>query len=327
MKVLVTGGAGFLGINLLRFLKKRGYEVKSFDIAPFAYEDAVEHIRGDVREKEAVENAAEGCDCIVHCASALPLYSEKDIRTTIVEGTKNVVSLGKPTIFISSTAVYGIPDHHPLVETDRVEGVGAYGTAKIEAEKACGENVTILRPKTFVGPERLGIFALFFEWVQDGHNFPLLNGKNRYQLLDVEDLCSAIEICIRKQPGGVYNVGAKDFRTMQEDFQAVITHAGTGRKIIRFPAAPFIPVLKILDKLHLSPLYQWIYETADKDSYVSIEKAERELDWHPQYSNKDALIRTYEWYVAHRKEYEGKSGVSHRVPWKQGILKVVKFFF
>ena len=70
-----------------------------------------------------------------------------------------------------------------------------------------------------------------------------------------------------------------------------------------------------------------MYETASKDSFVSIEKAEKILGWQPKYSNKDALIRNFEWYIAHLKDFENASGVSHRVPWKQGILKVAKLVF
>ena len=85
--------------------------------------------------------------------------------------------------------------------------------------------------------------------------------------------------------------------------------------------------LRFLEKLHLSPLYQWIYETACEDSFVSIEKAEKKLGFDPKFSNKDALLRNYEWYLANLKSFEGASGVSHRVPWKQGILRVAKMFF
>ena len=58
-----------------------------------------------------------------------------------------------------------------------------------------------------------------------------------------------------------------------------------------------------------------------------IEKAERVLGFKPKYSNKQALVRNYEWYLSHLKEFEGKIGVSHRVPWKQGILKLAKALF
>lgn len=70
-----------------------------------------------------------------------------------------------------------------------------------------------------------------------------------------------------------------------------------------------------------------MYETASKDSYVSIKKAKDKLNYLPRYSNKEALIRNYQWYLKNRENFKELSGVSHRVPWKQGILKLFKLFF
>ena len=114
---------------------------------------------------------------------------------------------------------------------------------------------------------------------------------------------------------------------MKEDYQAVLDEAGYGKKIHGFPARPVIWTLRFLEAIKLSPLYKWVYETACEDSFVSIEKAERVLGFDPKYSNKDALVRNYRWYLEHLHEFEDASGVSHRVPWKQGILKVFKLFF
>jgi hypothetical protein len=82
-----------------------------------------------------------------------------------------------------------------------------------------------------------------------------------------------------------------------------------------------------LERLKLSPLYRWVYETAATDSFVSIEKAERVLGFAPKYSNREALIRNYQWYLDNRQRFTGQSGVTHRVPWKQGILGLAKRFF
>ena len=114
---------------------------------------------------------------------------------------------------------------------------------------------------------------------------------------------------------------------MREDYQAVLDFAGYGKKIKSFPALPLIIMLKILEFFHLSPLYKWVYETASKDSFVAVEKAEKKLGFKAKYSNKDALIRNYEWYLENIFEIENKSGISHRVPWKQGVLKFAKIFF
>lgn len=344
-RFMITGGAGFLGINLTRYLLARGHQVTTLDIADFDYED-VQHkvsvIKGDIRDRRMVDIAMQRVDVVVHTAAALPLYKPQDIYTTDVEGTRTILESAfqhgvERVIHISSTAVYGIPDHHPLLEDDKLDGVGPYGKAKILAEEMCleyrnkGLCVPIIRPKSFVGPERLGVFALLYDWAHDGKGFPMIgNGKNRYQLLDVEDLCQAIYLCAtleRDKVNDTFNIGAKNYTTMKEDYQAVLDDAGRGKKISTFPAAPMIWTLRFLEALNMSPLYKWVYETASKDSFVSIDKAERVLGYKPKYSNKDALVRNYRWYVANLQRFTGHSGVSHRVPWDQGALKLAKIFF
>ncbi len=344
-QVLITGGSGFLGINLVRhFLGKGISRIRVLDVQPFDYpeREKVDFVQGDIRDRDAVARAMAGVTWVVHTAAALPLYTEADILSTDIDGTRNLLEAARAVgvrrfVHISSTAVYGIPDHHPLLETDTLQGVGPYGRAKIAAEEACLEHrrqgmcVPILRPKSFIGPERLGVFALFYDWARDGRSFPMIgSGNNRYQLLDVYDLCEAVWLCLTKDAAAAndtFNIGAKVFTTMKQDYQAVLDRAGFGRRIVGFPARPMIWTLRLLEWLHLSPLYKWVYETACEDSFVSIEKAERVLGFAPVYSNRDALVRNYEWYLAHYESFKAASGVSHRVPWKQGILGLAKRFF
>jgi nucleoside-diphosphate-sugar epimerase len=314
------------------------------DIAPFDYpeQSAIETMVGDVRVRDTVERAMAGVDIVVHAAAALPLSPREDIFSIDVQGTRTVLETAfshgvSRVVFISSTSVYGIPDHHPLLEIDQLQGVGPYGEAKIEAEKHClsfrdaGRCVPVLRPKSFVGPERLGVFELLYNWAYEGRNFPILgSGDNLYQLLDVEDLCEAIHLSAmldQSRANDTFNVGASKFGTMRENFQAVLDRADHGKRVISLPEQPAIWTLKLLELLRLSPIYQWIYNTAAQESYVSIAQLETKLGFVPRYSNRDALLRNYEWYVAHCDEYRGKSGVSHRVPWKKGALQLAKYFF
>jgi nucleoside-diphosphate-sugar epimerase len=299
-------------------------------------------VTGDIRDRAAVDAAMQDVSHVVHAAAALPLYSKHDILTTDIDGTRNVFESAlahgiRRAVHISSTAVYGIPDHHPLREDDRLDGVGPYGIAKVEAERVCasfrerGMCVPILRPKSFVGPERLGVFALLYDWAKDGRGFPMIgSGSNRYQLLDVEDLCDAIWLALTvdgERANDTFNIGAAEFATMREDYQAVLDRAGFGKRVRGFPAGPVIWALRLLESLRLSPLYKWVYETASKDSFVSIEKAQRQLGFSPRYSNQAALVRNYEWYLEHLADFAHASGVSHRVPWSQGILRLAKAFF
>jgi nucleoside-diphosphate-sugar epimerase len=345
IKILITGGAGFLGINLIRCLLNRGFtSITSLDIAEFDYpeKDKIRVVKGDIRDPAIVENIVPGTDWVMHAAAALPLYSEEDIRSTEIDGTKNLLETAYKHqvdrfIYISSTAVYGVPDHYPIDETDPLVGVGSYGQAKIDAEHLCeefrnrGMCIPIIRPKSFIGPERLGAFELLYSWAREGRNFPVVgSGTNRYQLLDVDDLCRAICLSATLPADRVndtFNIGARVFTTLKEDFQAVLDTAGHGKRIVPFPRWMAVAALRVLELLHLSPLYQWIYETAGKDSAVSIDKAWRELRFRPTYSNIDALLRNYCWYVENCANIGKAAGVSHRKPWSHGFLEVVKAFF
>lgn len=350
MTFMITGGAGFYGINMVRYLLARGQRVVSLDIAPFDYPEAdrVRVVTGDIRDADAVLRALEpvdghAVDVVIHAAAALPRHSPEDIHSTDVLGSRSVLAIAERcnvprVVHISSTAVYGIPDHHPLVETDRLHGVGPYGVAKIEAEVACasfrerGMIVPILRPKSFVGPARLGVFAMLCDWAYGGYRFPVIGaGHNRYQLLDVEDLCEATWLAAtlpQERVNRVFNIGAAEFTTIRKDFQAVLDRAGHGKSIVGLrPTWGVILALQVLEKLRLSPLYEWVYRTMAEDSFVSIDAAREQLGFTPRYSNAEALVRMYDWYVASLPEFQGKSGVSHRVPWDQGALKLAKLIF
>ena len=337
----ITGGAGFLGLHLARRLLADGHAVRTLDLAPLddvELERAVEELRGDVRDREAVRRLVDGAGVVVHAAAALPIQAKRDaIWSANVDGTVNVLDAAREAgarrvVFISSTAVYGIPKKHPIEEDDPLVGVGHYGGSKIAAEDACrrfareGLDVVVLRPKTFIGPERLGVFEILFDWVREGRRIYVLgSGRNRYQLLAVEDLVEAI-VAAADRPalaGEAINVGAKEFGTVRSDLQTLIEHAGSSGRITPVPARPAELVLRALELLRLSPLAEWHYRTAHRDSFVDVSKAERLLGYAPRLSNSQALIETYDWYLAHRDELKA-AGVTHRVPWNQRALGLLK---
>ena len=163
--VLITGGAGFLGINMVRHMLANGVRVVSLDIADFDYPERhrITAVTGDIRHRSTVDACMAGIDAVIHTAAALPLYTPQDIYTTDIDGLRNVLESalahGVPrVVHVSSTAVYGIPDHHPLKEDDTLHGVGPYGESKVIAEQMCvdmrskGLVVPISRPKSFGGP-------------------------------------------------------------------------------------------------------------------------------------------------------------------------------
>jgi nucleoside-diphosphate-sugar epimerase len=153
------------------------------------------------------------------------------------------------------------------------------------------------------------------------------DGSNRYQLLAVEDLVEAIVLAADADVAGeVFNVGAEVFGTVREDLQALIEHAGSASRLQPVPARPAEVALRALELLRLSPLAEWHYRTAHRDSYVDVAKAGRVLGWTARFSNREALCRTYDWYAANRDAAAAPlaAGVTHRVRWNQQALALLK---
>jgi nucleoside-diphosphate-sugar epimerase len=334
----ISGGAGFLGLHLARRLLADGHDVRTLDVVPLddaELERSVDERRGDIRDRESVRKLVDGADVVVHAAAALPIQASREsIRSVNVGGTENVLRAGddagvRRVVFISSTAVYGVPEKHPIEEDDPLVGVGWYGESKIDAEGLCrvaAVETTIVRPKTFIGPERLGVFEILFDWIREGRRiYTLGKGNNSYQLLGVEDLVDAI-VRAGNEPRAAretFNVGATEFGTVRSDLQALIDHAGSSSRLQPVPVKPAEIALRGLELLRVSPLAEWHYKTAHKDSFVDVTKAQRLLGWQPRLSNRDALIETYDWYLANRGRI-GEAGVTHRVPWNQQALGLLK---
>jgi nucleoside-diphosphate-sugar epimerase len=334
----ISGGAGFLGLHLARRLLADGHEVRTLDVVPLdepELERNVEELRGDIRDVGRVRELVAGADVVIHAAAALPIQASRDsIRSVNVGGTENVLLAARDAdvrrvVFISSTAVYGVPEKHPIEEDDPLVGVGSYGESKIDAEALCrvaAVETTIVRPKTFIGPERLGVFEILFDWIREGRRIYILGkGHNRYQLLAVEDLVDAIVRATTTPEAAreTFNVGATEFGTVREDLGALIAHAGSTSRLQPVPVKPAEVALRTLELMKLSPLAEWHYKTAHKDSFVDVSKAQRILGWQPRLSNRAALIETYDWYLANRGRV-GAAGVTHRVPWNQQALGLLK---
>jgi nucleoside-diphosphate-sugar epimerase len=341
-RVVVTGSAGMLGGHLARRLVLDGHDVLGVDRRPQTDPLlAAGHRIGDVRDLELLTEVLTGADAVVHCAGALPSYPAEQIHDLIVGGTRTVLEAGRRAgverlVHISSTAVYGLPTLVPTPEDHPRAPVDPYTRAKTAAEelaekfRADGMCVPILRPKTFLGPGRMGLFAMLFEWAEEGRNFPVLgSGNKRIQMFAIEDLVDAVTIVL-DAPADVaddtYNLAAAEFGTLRENFQAVLDAAGHGKRVVSLPAGPAVAGLRLLERTRLSPVYGRLALKLLADSYVSIDKARERLGFRPRLSNKDAILRTYAWWRDNRAAVSS-GGATSRDAWRQGALSLAKVFF
>ena len=339
---LVTGASGFLGQAAVRRLLSLGCRVRGLDVAPAPEASAAqaryEHVQGDVRDPEACRRACQGVKAVLHGAAALPILRDrKEIFSVNVDGTRNLLEASVAAgvgafVFVSSTAVYGLHKVHPIHEDVRLVPVGPYGESKIEAERVCASfrdrlHVPIVRPKTFLGEGRLGVFEILFDWIHDGKRIPLLGqGHNRYQLLHVDDLLDILLLAAR-HPGGndTFNAGADRFGTLRQDLAPLFAAAGHPTRFLPTPRRTAQAALWALDHLRLSPLTKWHYGTMASDSYVEVEKAARVLGWRPRRSNEQTLLDAYTWYHANRAAVRrDQAGTTHTVPWDQKALRLLK---
>jgi nucleoside-diphosphate-sugar epimerase len=324
---LVTGGAGFLGRHLLRRLAEQDIAARSLDLGPGA-PDGVPEIVGDVRDGKAVRDALTDVDVVVHAAAALPVRG--NVEETNVVGTQRVARLARErgvarAILVSSAVVYGL-EPSPLRETDVPHPIDAYGRSKLRAEEIWLREAPaplVLRPTAFIGPERLGVFGILFRFVREGRRVYVVgDGSNRYQLLDVEDLVSAILLAGESDAGGILNLGGIVLGTVRDDLEALVRHAGSPSRVVALPALPARLAGRALSAARLSPLSTWHVRSADQDFVLDCSRAGEVLGWAATRSGADALRRAYDWYVA-----EGRlaaPGLTHRDAWHERGLALLR---
>jgi nucleoside-diphosphate-sugar epimerase len=325
----VTGGSGFVGRHLIRRLLGDGESVRSLDLLPLDLPGA-EAFVGDVRDAGAMRQLLAGAEGLVHAATALPIAgSTRALRSVNVDGTRTAVAAAREArvgrvVVVSSGVVYGLQPP-PVREDVTPAPIEPYGRTKLEAERVALESgALVLRPTAVVGPERLGLYALLFDWIREGRRVYVLgSGRTRYQLLAVEDLVEAILLAGgRGRPGETYNLGATRFGTVRHDLERLIRHAGSASRVVAVPAIPARAILGGLAPLRLSPLSPWHYRSAAHDVVLDVARAERELGWTPNRSNVEALAAAYDWYARHRAER--RLGTTHRSAWSERALGLAR---
>ncbi|MDK2384492.1 MAG: NAD-dependent epimerase/dehydratase family protein [Candidatus Korarchaeota archaeon] len=292
MKVLVTGGSGFIGRSVLEELLLRGHDVISLDLIEPSI--AVPFVVGDIRDFETLRNAARGVNAIIHLAAIVSAVEamEKPLDTfrTNVEGTLNVAETARrenaKVVYAGSVAVYGEPKSLPVSEDHPVHPTNIYGSTKLAGESillgysgSYGLPVTSLRFFNVYGPHMkpgpyAGVIYKFLERLKGGKPLRIEgDGKQTRDFVYVGDVARAVVLALESDATGVYNVG-------------------TGREISILELARLLFSLTGMDTgLEFAPP-----RPGDiRRSRADISKIRR-LGWEPSIDLERGLRRTIEWF-------------------------------
>lgn len=318
-KILVTGGSGYFGEVLVKKHLQLGDRVFILDInKPDFHHENLSFIESDINAKDLTNKITSQnnsvFDIIHHNVAQVPLAKDKKKFWQVnKEGTENLLKsaqeLGaKKVIYVSSSAVYGIPKKNPVTELAKPNPLEDYGMAKYQAELVCknyiekGLDISIIRPRTIMGHDRLGIFSILFEWIYKGSNIPVLNGGNNiYQFVHADDLAEACILAGNKKGSDDFNIGASDFSSMYEVLDFLIKSSNSKSKIKSLPLKPVEMLMNLSSFLGLSPLGPYHALMYGRSIYFDISKAQRELGFQPKYSNNEMFLESYRNYVENRE--------------------------
>jgi UDP-glucose 4-epimerase len=213
MKILVTGGCGFIGSHLANTLVEKEYEVTVLDNLASGKRERlnpkVEFNFGDIRNPSDIKKAIEGCSTVFHLAALTDLraLTEGEDRKVNFEGAENVFSIAQDTgarlIFTSSAAVYG---NSETVEYAECKPLSYYGKNKLETEKICGEDSFIARLFNVYGSYGKSFVNTLCKKIPDNEEVDVYgNGSKTRDYIYVDDVVSALLLGLGQK--GTYNVG------------------------------------------------------------------------------------------------------------------------
>jgi len=317
MRVLVTGGAGFIGSHFAKRLAAAGDEVVVLDKLTYSGNRAnlegadVELVVGDICDAETVAEAAAGCDAVVNFAAEThvdrSIIGAAEFIETDVHGTYVLLGwardAGVRLVQVSTDEVYGdIPEGQHSVETDPLRPSSPYAASKaggdlqvLAAVRTFGVDACITRAANTYGPNQYPekIIPLFVTNALDGEALPVYgDGRQRREWLHAEDHCAAVELVLREgRSGEVYNVGGEELENIEVTHR-ILELTGAGDDLIRY-----------------------VDDRAGHDRRYSLDDSKvRGLGWSPQHSfSETGLAETVAWYRDNRAWWEPiKSGEYRR---------------
>ena len=303
MRVLVTGGCGFIGSHFVKRLVASGDDVVVLDKLTYSGNltnlQGVPHafVEGDIAEDSAVAEAAHGCEAIVNFAAEThvdrSILAPGDFVRTDVLGVNVLLerarAKGVRFVQVSTDEVYGdIPDGRVAREDDRLHPSSPYAASKAGADlqvlayvRTFGVDASITRGANAFGPFQYPekLISLFVTNALENEPLPVYgDGRQRRAWVYVEDQCAAIELVLRRgESGGVYNVGGEERENLQ-----------VANRIVDLTGAKPDLIRHVEDRL-------------GHDRRYSVDSVRvRTLGWEPTVDFDEGLAATVTWYSENR---------------------------
>jgi UDP-glucose 4-epimerase len=293
--ILVTGGAGFIGSHLVRELVESGYSVRVLDnLSNGSLENirdvlgSIEFIKGDIRDKNVVEEALKGVDAVVHLAALIDVAESVEKPELYLEvnvnGTFNMTKASRKVsafIFASTCAVYGEPVKIPIGEEHPLNPKSPYAATKIAGEafvqaygNLYGYRPVILRLFNVYGPRQskayAGVITEFVKRATSGEP-PIIfgDGEQTRDFVNIRDVTKAIIKALDSDnASGIYNVGSGVAVTIND-----LAHL----------------ILKLAGKENVEPIHGPPRPGDIKHSQANINRAKKELGYYPTVSLEEGI--------------------------------------
>jgi dTDP-glucose 4,6-dehydratase len=324
MKLLVTGGAGFIGSNFIRYVLslRKGYEIVNFDKLTYAgnlanlgeVAESANYtlIKGDICDATAVEAAMRGCEAVVHFAAEShvdrSIYEPAQVIETNITGTFILLQVARALglgrfVHISTDEVYGdMPDLEFADETSPLRPSSPYSASKASSDllvlsfvRTYGFPAVITRSSNNYGPYQFPekFLPLMITNAQDDKPLPIYgDGKQQRDWLHVEDNCRGILAVLEGgRMGKVYNIGGLD----------VVDNLTIARRLLELVGRP-------------ESLLSYVQDRPGHDRRYALrcQAMERDLGWKPMIPLEQGLRQTVEWYKSNQVWLAGVRGGAYR---------------
>jgi len=307
MKVLVTGGSGFIGRYLVRELLGHGYEVRVLTRNPSAVIEGAEVSHGDITDVNTILPALEGIDAVFHNAAYATDWGKKDeIYKANVEGTKNVAGACMTAgvdrmVFTSSAGIYGFPNSdREITEESHMKPLNTYHKSKLDAETALekfdGLRVSAVRPPLVLGAGAKAAEIILSRIEQKNMTY-IGSGSNKISIAHPADVGRCLRLALEAKRDGAYNV-VSFVCTIRELFEEIAASMGAEppRKHVPYPVAYIAAFFSEMFSKSEPSLTRFRVKSLGTTRSISCEKAVKELGYKPEFDMPATVEDMVSWY-------------------------------